>query len=396
MKGRFAFASQYGWVKSSMIRAMRTEELTTNRHHSFRLLVLILLAASMFFVLQAVTRSQTDFYNNLWAPAHLLVNGESPYDTAALQPELPALWMPMAVGFFSFLGFFNFETAQQIWFALNITGMAALLYLSMPGSCFIPTLLAGLFFAYFFPPTINHFALGQISILSALSLLLSVRHVERKPWLSAFFLALGMVKPQIGFLIFFGLFIHLFQVGGFKRIFLYGLQTLLLALILSLPLFIAEPNWIPNWIASLQANTSEWTHPSILSQIDLWLGNWKYMPWGLLLLGIFWLVMRLWRNVPLHLAALWTLSLTVFITPYVWSWDFVLLLPLFVYIFSITNWKGKALLAIGYLLAWAGMAVIQLSDNFHNSRFWWVPSCFIGLLALASWLKLENQMRSES
>jgi len=379
-----------------MIRIMRTETLTANRHHGFSLLVLILLAASMFIALRSVARSQTDFYNNLWAPVHLLVQSASPYNMSSLQPELPALWMPMAVGFFSFLGFFNFETAQQIWFALNVAGMAALLYLSMPDLRFIPTLLAGLFFAYFFPPVINHFALGQVSILAASSLLMAVKLVEKRPWLSAFFLALGMTKPQIGFLVAFGLCVHLFQVGGFKCILNYGLQTFLAVLTLSLPLFIAEPNWIPDFIASLQSNTFQWTHPSILSQLDNWLGNWKYIPWGVLFLGILWTVTWLWRKFPPKTAALWTLALTVLVTPYVWSWDFVLLLPLFVYTFSISNWKGKALLTAGYSLAWAGMAVIQLSTDFHNSRFWWVPISFMGLLALTVWLKLENQIQSKS
>lgn len=388
-------ASHYGWTKSSMIHAMRTEELTANHHRVFRLLVLILLAISMFFVLAAVTRSQTDFYNNLWTPVHLLVQGASPYDTASLQPELPALWMPMAVGFFSFLGFFNFETAYQMWFALNVAGMAALLYLSMPDLRFIPTLLAGLFFAYFFPPTINHFALGQISILSALSLLLAARLVEKMPWFSAFFLALGMAKPQIGFLVLFGLCIHHFQQGGFTRIFRYGAQTFLAAIVLSLPLFIAEPNWIPDWIASLQSNTLQWTHPSILSQLDGWLGNWKYIPWGLLMLGALWVTVRVWKKHPPHVAVLWTLALTVIITPYVWSWDFVLLLPVFVHLFSRANWKGMVLLITGYGLVWGGMAAIQLSENFHNSRFWWVPLSFMMVSVLVVWLRLETQPQIE-
>jgi len=301
----------------------------------------------------------------------------------------------MAVGFFSFLGFFNFETSQQIWFALNVAGMAALLYLSMPDLRFIPTLLAGLFFAYFFPPTINHFALGQISILSALSLLLAVKFVEKKPWLSTFFLALGMAKPQIGFLILFGLCIHQFQQGGFTRIFRYGIQTFLAAIVLSLPLFIAEPNWIPDWIASLQSNTFQWTHPSILSQLDGWMGNWKYIPWGLLMLGVLWVTLRVWKKLPPHVAVLWSLALTVLVTPYVWSWDFVLLLPVFVYIFSRSNWKGMVLLLTGYGLIWGGMAAIQLSEDFHNSRFWWVPLSLIAVSALVTWLRLETQPQVE-
>ena len=142
---------------------------------------------AMFFSFQSITRSQTDFYNNLWAPVHLLVSGESPYDTNSLQPELPALWMPMAIGFFSFLGLFEFHTAQQLWFLLNTAGLAVLLYLSMPNLRSTSILLISVFLVFFFPPTINHFALGQVSILYALSLFLSVILVEKNPILSAFF-----------------------------------------------------------------------------------------------------------------------------------------------------------------------------------------------------------------
>lgn len=371
------------------------QSLSPKRPRFLQLLLLALVVFAIFFSLQPITRSQTDFYNNLWAPAYLLTQRESPYNTASLQPELPALWMPTAVGLFSFLGFFEFNAAQQIWFFLNIAGLALFLHLSLPEEHLLSVLLAGMFLAYFFPPTINHFSLGQVSILSALCLFLAVKRMERHPWRSAFFLAVGMVKPQIGFFILFGVGFYQFRSGGLKKLFSYGLKAFLAALTLTLPLFLAKPNWIPDFIASLQANTLQWKHPSILFQLDGWMGNWKYLPWGVLLLGAFWLIIRLWKNEPPHVAALWTLALTVLITPYVWSWDFVLLLPLFVYVFSISNWQGKALLLIGYGLVWVGMAFIQLSTDFHNSRFWWAPISFMGVLTLAAQLRHQNQIQSK-
>jgi hypothetical protein len=93
-----------------------------------------------------------------------------------------------------------------------------------------------------------------------------------------------------------------------------------------------------------------------------------------------WFITRLWKNNTPQIAALWTLAITVLVTPYVWSWDFVLILPLLVYVLSRVNWNGWFLLLVGYVLIWGGIAVIQLSDNFHNSRFWWVPVSYIGLL----------------
>ena len=334
----------------------------------------------MFFSFQPISQSQTDFYNNLWAPVHLLVQGESPYNTSSLHPDLPALWMPTAVGFFSALGFFSFDIAQQIWFLLNIAGLAALLYLSISEARTILVLLTSVLLAYFFPPAINHFALGQVSILSALCLFLSVKWIERMPWLSAFLLVLGMTKPQIGIFILFGVSIYQFRTGGFNGLVSYGLKAFLAALTLTLPLFIAEPKWIPDFIVSLQSNTPEWTHPSILSQLEIWIGGWAYLVWGSFLIAMLWFITRLWKNNTPQIAALWTLAITVLVTPYVWSWDFVLILPVLVYVLSRANWKGWLLLLIGYVLVWSGIAVIQLSDNFHNSRFWWVPVSYVGLL----------------
>lgn len=377
--------------KCSMIRIMQTDNSTSALHNKFQLLILILLTVFMFFVLRSTANSQTDFYNNLWAPTRMLVQGDSPYDTTPLKPELPALWFPMAVGLFSFLGFFEFETAQQIWFLLNIFGLAGLLYFCFSDWRSIPILLTSTLLAYFFPPVIQHLVLGQISIVLALSLLIATRLAATQPWLSAFFLALGMAKPQIGFLVLFGLSLHQYWLGGFQRVIRYGVQTFLAALVLCLPLFIAQPNWISDWLASLQANTFEWTHPSTLSQLKRWLGIWGYFPWGLVLLSVIWVTVKIWRNLLAHHAAMWTLALTVLVTPYVWSWDFVLLLPIFVYVLSSSKWWVVIVLCAGYGLIWAGMAIIQLSSDFHNSRFWWVPLSFIGLLVLVISLDLKTR-----
>ena len=55
-----------------------------------------------------------DFYNELWGPAYLLVNGQSPYDTPILDPVLPAVWLPMAIGFFFPLGWLPKDGGRTI------------------------------------------------------------------------------------------------------------------------------------------------------------------------------------------------------------------------------------------------------------------------------------------
>jgi len=333
------------------------QPIPPERQRLFQILLLTLAVIAMFFSFQPISQSQTDFYNNLWAPVHLLVQGESPYNTSSLHPDLPALWMPTAVGFFSTLGFFSFDIAQQIWFLLNIAGLAALLYLSISEARTILVLLTSVLLAYFFPPAINHFALGQVSILSALCLFLSVKWIERMPWLSAFLLALGMTKPQIGIFILFGVSIYQFRTGGFNGLVSYGLKAFLAALTLTLPLFIAEPKWIPDFLVSLQSNTPEWTHPSILSQLEIWIGGWAYLVWGSFLISMLWFITRLWKNNTPQIAALWTLAITVLVTPYVWSWDFVLYCRYWSMCFQERIGKGGYCFSLGMFLFGA---VLQL------------------------------------
>lgn len=346
----------------------------------------------VFIIFQPITHSQTDFYNNLWAPAWQLVQGQSPYNTESLHTDLPALWMPPLVGVFSFLGFFSFDDAQQIWSLLNIIGLVLTYHLVSSKLRSLPLFLTVPMLVFFFPPVVNHLALGQVSILIMLSLLLAVKFADRSPWISAFFLAVGLAKPQLGFLMILGLGFYQFQYGGLKGLVWYGMQTLIAVFILTVPLFLAEPNWIPEFVSSLGRN-AQWTQPSLLSQFQQWLGAWGYLPWAVLCIAIVWITIQIWQNQTRIPAAVWTLALTLLITPYVWSWDFVLLLPLFVFLLSNLNWKRVATLVTGYVLAWVGMAVIQLSDKFHNSRFWWVPLIFV---LLCTWVvRLNLFARSE-
>jgi hypothetical protein len=365
-----------------------------SRCRNLNVLTLVLVMTIIFFSYHSIIQPRKDFYNNLWAPAHLLIRGESPYDTASLAPDLPAVWMPMAVGMFVPLGLLPPETASSLWFLLNAAGLIALVLLSMPKPLSIGALAAGILFAALFPPFLQHAMLGQISILSALFLMTAAKFAEKRwDWAAACFLAAGLSKPQIGFLIMLGIGLCYFQQGGLRLTVRFGLKTLTAITIMCLPLFASQPDWYFDWLASLQSNRVAWMHPSILYQLRQLLGNWGYFPWACITIATVWVALWLWKTRPSHEAALWSLALTLLITPYVWSWDFILLLPLFIHTFSRTGWKYKAILAAGYVVGWTGMAVIQLSANDHNSRFWWVPLWFLVIIG-SIYLKSLNDNHS--
>jgi hypothetical protein len=92
---------------------------------------------------------------------------------------------------------------------------------------------------------------------------------------------------------------------------------------------------------------------------------------------------RLWLTRDVEEAIVWSLALTPLVTPYVWSWDFVMVLPLF----AVTAMRSRnklqlAILVFGYLVCWL-IAWRILESNPNNVRYWWIPWYMI-LLALGA------------
>ncbi len=327
----------------------------------------------------------SDFYNELWAPTHLLTQGQSPYKTASLYPHLPAVWFPMAVGFFFPLGLLSDELAAKIWLMINVLELFALIMLSIRSldSNGAVLVLGGL--VYFFPVVFSHLLLGQFSLTTALCLLASAVLAEKRhDWLAAFCLALGLSKPQLGIMAVLGLGVFYYRAGGFKLLVRFGVQTGFMVLLTSLPLFIAYPGWIPDWISSEQSNRYMWTFPSLFSALQRFMGAPGYLIWGIILIAGCVLCYQLWTHDPPRLAMPWTLGITVMVSTYVWSWDFVLLIPVWAYIFSHSSWRGQAFLVLTYLLGWVGFAYVQSLPNSNNSMFWWFPLWLLACVSIVS------------
>ena len=347
----------------------------------FGMLVVVFFLVRSYWNLIAL---RMDFYNNLWGPAYLLIHNQSPYDTASLHPILSALWYPMAVGFFFALGLLEETIATKAWFLLNLAELfAIIMFTTRDKRKFYLTIIVG-FLVYFFPPTLNHFVLGQFSITAMLLLLASVYFAEKKQdWLSAFCLALGISKPQLGILAIIGLSSLYFQRGGFKSLAGYWLKILLMALIMSLPLFISYPDWIPDWIKSTQSNYT-WLQPSLYSTLKHTLGLWGFFFWiSITIAGVI-LCFQLWKKSPPQIAMLWSLGLTTIISPYLWSWDYVLLLPIWMYIFTQIDWTEKIILLVVYIIGWVGIAFIQRLENSSNDMFWWIPLWYMLSITLVT------------
>jgi hypothetical protein len=88
-------------------------------------------------------------------------------------------------------------------------------------------------------------------------------------------------------------------------------------------------------------------------------------------------------RLPKREAAIWSLALTTLITPYVWSWDFVLLIPLLTsYLYQKMPRYSTWLLYFGLISCWGVIAYMKLTGQTSDELFWWVPWYLIGFILL--------------
>ncbi|GAB4572829.1 MAG: hypothetical protein Fur0017_25340 [Anaerolineales bacterium] len=353
--------------------------------HVITVMILLLFVAGIAVVYWGLLPPRKDLYNELWGPAYLLVQGMSPYNTSSLDPVLPAAWLPMSIGFFFPLGWLTETTALHFWFLFSLIELALVVLLVRRSDKSITGLFAAAAFAFAFPSTIYHLLLGQFSITTTLCavcgtyLILKDRH-----WLGAFFLALGLSKIHLMTLPMLGLSLYYFQQGGAKNMAAFWLRVAAACFVLTLPLFIAHPNWIPDAIKSMTSN-APWAFPTLQKFLLYTFGSFGMVLWGISFVLTIMLSLFLWRRLDAVSATYWNLGLALLISPYIGSWDFVTLLPLWLHTFLNTDRRWKIFMCISYGVAWFLMARIQGLEESHNHFFWWVPLWFLASTAIVIW-----------
>lgn len=135
-------------------------------------------------------------------------------------------------------------------------------------------------------------------------------------------------------------------------------------LLLSLPLFIASPLWPLDLLDNLRVN-HEWLQPALFSVLRVRFGAAGLALWCVLFVACIWLALRT-KSLPLALA------LTTLCAPYLWSWDFVLLLPLML------ERRGK-LMAMEWLVILVCVPA-SLGANPGDDGLWWIPVIVIGAI----------------
>lgn len=326
-----------------------------------------------------------DLYNELWGPVYLLIQGKSPYDTASLNPVLPAAWLPMSIGFFAPLGWLSEEVALRSWFLFSLVEMALVILLVRQSNRSVANLFLVSIFAFGFPSTIYHLLLGQFSITTTLSVVMALFLIlKEKHWLGAFLLALGLSKLHLMTLPMLGLSLFYFHRSGIKSVFAFWGRVFAACLVLCLPLFIAYPNWIPDAIQSMTSN-APWAFPTLQKFFVYTFGSFGMVLWGISIVLTVLLSLFLWKRLDTVSATFWNLGLALLISPYIGSWDFVTLLPLWLHTFLPASRQWKVFMAVSYGIAWFLMARIQGLEESHNHYFWWVPLWFLATSAIVTW-----------
>jgi hypothetical protein len=329
-----------------------------------------------------------DFRNNLWAPSFLLLQGQSPYNISVLYELGTAIWMPAAIGIFWPVGILPLQQASNLWWLVSLISLIAVVWVSSglkrpPKLLFAVTLLM----AFVFPPTISHFSLGQITILICLACVVMANYEPRlNLFASAILIALTLSKPQLAIFILPGYLFAYFKEHGFPRTVQLVIYAILAIGITCLPLFLFYPQWVPDFLSNLVGNPT-WAHPSSLFILRAAFNESGIVLWWLLLLVGSGVNIWLWAHLPKREAAVWSLALTTIITPYVWSWDFVMLIPLFTsYLYRKMPRSSTWLMYLGFITCWGAIVYLKLSGLTSDELNWWVPWYLIGVVLMSIFL----------
>lgn len=350
----------------------------------FDIMFFILILVVIIWLMFTVKFISWDFRNELWAPSYLLWHGESAYNTTILFPISLAVWFPQIIGLFFPLGLLPEYLATNLWLLINIVLLIYLTWFLIvqantrkPTLLLFPVLLASVFL---FPPTVRLLMLGQVDVVFMAAAIAGTYALKQNhPVPGGFLYALALTKPQLAMvvlpcLIGYLLFIKKDWQGTIK----FSLSICFSILILTVPLWISNPKWINDFFSNLSENP-QWIQPSIFSQLYIRMGGLGVGLWLILYILVLILSLRFYQKSSLLYAVLWSIALTTIVSPYVWSWDFVLLLPLFIDTAVRLTSNTARIILFGFYTFSLIFSVISLQsgNKAGDDVLWWFPIVII-------------------
>lgn len=340
----------------------------------------------VWFVPSKIIPPSWDFHTNLWGPAYLLVHRASPYNIEALVKGGGTLWMPVVIGLLFPFGYLPLQWASNIWLLLNLTS----LYLMV-------TILGGIsqkniiwimlmtFSLVIFPTSVSHLILGQVSLIICLLLLvLSIWRDRLTPAMIGPLFAFCFTKPQLMILFLPVYLVVCFREQGAGKVLWIVMSTAISSALFCLPLFFLHPDWIPDFLNNL-SNDPPWFYPTLYSYIGFitssrvtaiaLAGIYLIIGWGIAVYAVL--------KLDALEALLWALAITPVFSPVIWSWDFVLLYPLLVFMMfkkksRISSWVIYG----GYAICTLGFVIMRINGYIAEQFTGWVPPFLNGTLLL--------------
>ncbi len=364
---------------SSRVRTTLCQLIPTRRRAlQVSAVALAFITASVLLVLN-LRYFAVDFRLNLWQPAYLLVHGQSPYYTQVFPDSIPAVWLPQIIGLFFPLGWLDLQTAANLWLLVNLAILVVMVRWYREGLWGrVPLLAAAL--AAIFPPLFFQLEYGQFDLMATLFLMVATRLVLQNRYIPAgILLALVLSKPQLAVLAIPGLWIASLRGGGKRAALVLPIATVVSAALLTLPFWIGYPGWVPDFVHALQS-VPPYLHPSLYTIAELYWGRaWLIIP-ALISLALFGLNAWLWWRYPPEEVLPWSLALTTIASPYMWTWNFVLVLPLlFRSLYRQRALPARLVWAIGLVVAWSLIIWLQMTRDISFHWQFWMPYLLLGL-----------------
>jgi hypothetical protein len=314
-----------------------------------RLFLLLILLAGLFWVAYTLTQAQngmrdSDFFS-LWAAGRLLGSGINPYNEVEwlnIHEAESTVWisdptflypLPLALLFVPF-GFLSLQQASILWLFLSQFMILLSIYLCSRmmnwdrwGQYFLPLLVAALLFRAVLVTIRN----GQLGAFLLFIISLGLYALSRKKaFIGGLALGLLFLKPPITGLFLVVLILWFLIRKSWRAVIGIGVSIGSLIAITTL----LQPHWIGDWlmIGTGKALATAGTTPTlwgltaaILPHPTIWFWTTLFLSIALMGAGFFLLIKVRSERQLLVLTAL-LLPLSLFVTPYLWAYDHILLL----------------------------------------------------------------------
>lgn len=350
--------------------------LTTQhmRYMQVGILIALCVLAFIIIIVAIPKRIMWDYQVNLHLPAQLVVQGLSAYDNS-ITGYPPPVWFPQIIGQFFWLGWLSLEASSLIWLALTTSSFVLGIYLILPRYQPSSLVILLVLTLNIFPPMGIHYNLGQISLYTMLLLVLTIIALEKKNIVMVgILLALAGGKPQLIVLPVIGIALVLWKEYGWRGLLTTGLAGIITTLILLIPLFIADTNWIEAYLQTV-GNLPFWGRPSIyhilLRDFNAQIAIFIFIPiaLALLVLNVF-----IWIRLPIREAMIWSMSLNLIAIPLLWTWDYTLLFPLYAYyLLTLKTYRARIILVTTFIALIFGFVYIHFTFSQEFIDDWWMP-----------------------